>query len=443
VLAEHSSVLSALDEGAIRRLRSADRERAVEVLEELAVKTDVNNPSAFVVKALASHPHKRGHQGDVEALLAQHPQVQLSLDESAMLKLKGADPARAVEIIEDIVARGDVQNTSAFVVKALSTHPHKRGSPKNVVQLLARHPEIRDALDEAAAQKLGEVDQARAVEIIEDIVSRGDVRNPSAFVAKALNAYPYKRGGGAVEVPPARHAPFSVAATLASHALQRPAGPLERELAHHPWVSSALDAEALRMLGQADPDRAIEIVRDLAAKQDVRNPSAFAMQALKAFPQRRGDPNDLEAALARRPKIRAALDETAMLKLREAHPARAVEVIEDVAAKSGVHNPSAFVMKALVAHPQKRSHDDYLTAAVVQPASKQPRSAWGAPQATCTSPSDALDEQAQRMLAAANPARAEEILEELAEKGGQVRNASAFVARALHQFPFPRGRKST
>lgn len=233
---------------------------------------------------------------------------------------------------------------------------------------------------------------------------------------------------------------------------QRPGGIVERELSHYPLVSSALDAEALRMLGQADPARAIEIIRDIAGKQDVRNPSAFVMQALKLFPQRRGDPNDVESALARRPRIRAALDEAAMQKLRDADPARAVEVIEDVAAKTDVHNPSAFVVKALMAHPQKRGHEDH--AGAVLPMAKLLRPAWAAAGAarppleapllrTSTSPVDTLDEQAKRLLAAANPARAEEILEELTDKGAQVRNASAFVARALHQFPYPRGRRTS
>jgi len=449
-LSLHPAVRSALDEGAIRRLRGADPERAVEVIEEIAAKTDVNNPSAFVVKALMSYPHKRGHPGDVENVLEQHPSLQATLDEAAILKLKGADPARAVEIIEEVLAKGDVQNTSAFVVKALSAYPHKRGSPKSVVQLLARHPELRDALDEAAAAKLSEADPARAVEIIEDIVAKGDVRNPSAFVAKALQLYPHKRGG-ASDAPSVRSSPaiplVASVVNLPSIGGTRFGGMVDRELARHPGVLRGLDAEALRMLAQAEPDRAIEIVRDLAGKQDVRNPSAFVTQALKSFPQRRGDPQDVDSALARRPRVRAALDEAALQRLQEADPARAVEVIEDVAAKKDVHNPSAFVVKALLAHPQKRGREEY--SGIVQPLAKQPRPAPGGARpsrvgADCSSPLtlvSGLDEQAQRMLTVANPARAEEILEELAEKGGQVRNASAFVARALHQFPYPRGRR--
>jgi len=379
----YPTIGKALDAAAIKRLRSADPERAVEIIEEMGSKTDVTNPSAFVTKALMSYPRKRGHPNDVEALFARYPDIQHSLDDAALTKLRSADPARAVEIIEEVAVKGNVQNVSAFVVKALGTYPHKRGTPKTLAHVLARHPQIRDALDDVATMKLGEADQERAIEIIEDIAAKGDVRNPSAFVARSLQAYPHKRGSASDTMLARRNPSFF--APMHGHSITASGHLVERELCYYPMVARALDAEALRMLGQANPERAIEIIRDVAGKQDVRNPSAFVMQALRTFPQRRGDLNhfpqrrvdlsNVESALTRRPRIRAALDEAALQKLRDADPARAVEVIEDVAAKTDLRNTSAFIVKALATHPQKRGHDEYFGGA--QPRAKQFRTTGG------------------------------------------------------------------
>jgi len=372
-LAIYPTIGKALDAAAIRRLRIADPERAVEIIEEMGSKTDVTNPSAFVTKALMSYPRKRGHPNDVEASFARYPDIQDSLDDAALLKLRSADPARAVEIIEEVAVKGDVQNVSAFVVKALGTYPHKRGTPKTLAHVLARHPQIRDALDDVATMKLGEADQERAIEIIEDIAAKGDVRNPSAFAARSLQAYPHKRGS-ASDMMLARRTPLFFA-PMHGHSIAAPVNLADRELSHYPMVAQALDAEAFRMLRQANPERAIEIIRDVAGKHDVRNPSAFVMQALRTFPQRRGDLNNVESALSRHPRIRAALDEAALQKLRDADPARAVEVIEDVAAKMDLRNTSAFIVKALATHPQKRGHDEYFGGA--QPRAKQFRTTGG------------------------------------------------------------------
>jgi len=386
-LAMYPTIGQALDAAAIRRLRTADPERAVEIIEEMGSKTDVTNPSAFVTKALMSHPRKRGHPNDVEALFERYPDIQDSLDDAALSKLRSADPARAVEIIEEVAMKGDVQNVSAFVVKALGTYPHKRGTPRTLVHVLARHPQIRDALDDAATMKLSEADPERAIEIIEDIAAKGDVRNPSAFVSKSLHTYPHMRGGslqahpdmmrGSIQAHPnmmfARRAPSFAGGSVRGHSIAAPSNLVERELSRYPTVARALDAEALRMLGQANLERAIEIIRDVAAKQDVRNPSAFVMQALRAFPQRRGDGNNVESALNRRPRIRAVLDDAALQKLKDADPARAVEIIEDVAVKTDLRNPSAFVVKALATYPQKRGPDEHFVGA--QPRAKQFRAA--------------------------------------------------------------------
>merc|ERR1712039_72450 len=113
-------------------------------------------------------------------------------------------------------------------------------------------------------------------------------------------------------------------------------------------------------------------------------------------------------------KARAALD--------AADPARAQEILEELDAKGPeIRNPSAFVSKAVQQFSQARGR--------AAPASQLNVDLQGSPGY------DALDDKARAALDAADPARAQEILEELDAKGSEIRNPSAFVSRSLQQFP--------
>merc|ERR1712048_1065709 len=94
------------------------------------------------MKALKQHPHFRerelqrdtSQQVDVaqdagtefEQFLSQYPEIDRALDEGAFRALRAADPRRSIELIEDVVAKGDVRNVSGFIMKALKQHPHFR-----------------------------------------------------------------------------------------------------------------------------------------------------------------------------------------------------------------------------------------------------------------------------------------------------------------------------
>eukprot|EP00927_Polykrikos_kofoidii_P002896 TRINITY_DN11154_c2_g1_i1.p1 TRINITY_DN11154_c2_g1~~TRINITY_DN11154_c2_g1_i1.p1 ORF type:complete len:746 (-),score=173.30 TRINITY_DN11154_c2_g1_i1:51-2225(-) len=568
VLSNYPAILEALDDLALQTLRQADQERAVEIVEDVAMKGDVRNPSAFVVKALKEYPYKRVRGSDVEEALEKYSSVTADLDDTAINRLREADPARAVEIIEDMAAKEDVRNPSAFVATALNKYPFKRGSPGEpplqhqpqgsgfarqllqpgvyasspvavarhhqhqqqqqqliiqqqqillhqqqkqlqaaalaaqqqqqktfltrsskestvVDDALARYPSVRLSLDEGAVTKLQEADPERALEIIQDVASKGNVRNPSAFIMKALADYPQRR----------------------TNALD-----LDGILSRYPSISSALDDAAVTRLRDADPERALEIIQDMAAKGDVRNPSAFVATALGKFPNRRGPaPAPLltaapilaalplqaprsavpqqrmqssvrvvDQALARYPKLSQQLDDQAIIRLRSADQGRALEIIEDVGSKDDVRNPSAFVVKALTEHPTRRGRDEptpaflssgptlggivsALTGALTtlveqqqaqqaqqhqqqkrqQQQQQQPRryQQHGTKRQRLGGHAfDSLDESAQRSLRNADSERADEILEELESKGNSIRNPSAFVAKALQQFPHARGR---
>merc|ERR1711924_200179 len=143
--------------------------------------------------------------------------------------------------------------------------------------------------------------------------------------------------------------------------------------------------------------------------------------------------SDVERLLTRHPAIARGLDERALQQIRVADPMRAVEIIEDVAARPGIRNLSAFVAKALSTHPQKRGHKEGSLGRDAPPLENPKRRRLGAP--ADTDPRELLDEDARKRLDEADPERAAEILEELSQKSSEIRNPSAFVAQALRQYP--------
>lgn len=299
----------------------------------------------------------------------------------------------------------------------------------SVDQALARHPELRAQLDESCVQRLREAQPERALEIIYDVGSGSmEIRNPSAFIMKALVNFPTRRGAQNVD---------SI-------------------LARRPALKAALDEGALQKLREADPERAVEVIEDVASKPDIRNPSAFIANSLAKFPHKRGasamggsamggmsnhqlasavraiggnyDPfpplpagggTVVDWALAKYPRLRLVLDETALQKLRGADPGRAEEILEDVGTQINIRNPSAFVVKALAEHSERRG-----------PGGGGKRAKTGF---------ECLDEAARTSLQNADEERAAEIMEELNSRV-DIRNPSAFVARALQQYPLARGR---
>ncbi|CAJ1431803.1 unnamed protein product [Effrenium voratum] len=195
-----------LDEGALKILARADPERAVQVLNDLAAKTDVRNPSAFVAATLAKNaprhsqavpPASLSQARTIQEVIQRFPELDKVLDESARRRLAEVDFGRATELIEELAGRSDVRNPSAFVVHALgrsqATQPNANALPAvQAVQarlagpetVLDAFPAIAQQLDARAQQRILEVDPERARGILGDIIYRGDVHNPSAFVMK-------------------------------------------------------------------------------------------------------------------------------------------------------------------------------------------------------------------------------------------------------------------
>mmetsp|Transcript_114096 Transcript_114096/g.333491 ORF Transcript_114096/g.333491 Transcript_114096/m.333491 type:complete len:638 (-) Transcript_114096:71-1984(-) len=130
------------------------------------------------------------------------------LDEVVLEKMMVAQPERLMEIFQDLADMGDrVRNPSAFIQKSLKdfSEPRKRtaGSALDAggwstqkrahvepsEDLFARHGDVVSRMDEAAVAKLkGHHDQGRVQDILSEMSSKiADIRNPSAFVVRALS----------------------------------------------------------------------------------------------------------------------------------------------------------------------------------------------------------------------------------------------------------------
>lgn len=325
----------------------------------------------------------------INRLLVGYPGIKL--DDQAKEQLQKAHPNRAEEILDEIQNKGhEVRNASAFVFKAIQTFPLPRGEraggsgpdwdssvakiewkaqskranadhktpewnngSKAVAKMLKKNPEVANALDEGAKQKLLDADPERAIEIIEDVASKDEeIRNMSAFVCQALRTYPYKRGIIDQEDRINRF-----------ERIER-SKELDGLLSEYPRTASLIDEKAYQLLKECETARATEIIQDVVAKRgDVRNVSAFVAKAAYMSKTTRESVSvatdvdlwrSLDMLLGNNPKIKRALDETAMGLLYECEAARSVEVIRDVVAKGNVKNPSAFVTNALNKFPCKR-----------------------------------------------------------------------------------------
>lgn len=141
---------------------------------------------------------------ELEELLVAFPTLRkLNSDAWDMLLSEKVDRAIALETLADVVSM-NVGNPSAFVFTALKHFPGNRGErpvPLSAVdEALAKYPHIH--LDDQAMAQLQGASVARALEVIEDMASKNELRNPSAFVSMALRRYPEVRGPLGQCVPP-------------------------------------------------------------------------------------------------------------------------------------------------------------------------------------------------------------------------------------------------
>lgn len=216
---------------------------ALEVLKELELKVakeEIRNVSSFVYKMARQRiqgtpmPGKEAHSTLPSAFQGFFPQqgrgkggggtaslawiqetceqygLKGRLDETALQVMLTAQQQRIIEILQDMSDMGDdVRNPSAFIQKSLKDCPEpgirkrsvsqafenmhwetvKRAHLESTDDPLIKYKEILGQMDEAAVGKLrGHPDQSRVRDILAEMATKIlDIRNPSAFVVKALN----------------------------------------------------------------------------------------------------------------------------------------------------------------------------------------------------------------------------------------------------------------
>ena len=257
-----------LDEAAILALGQAETSRALQVIEDLATKSDVRNPSAFVASTLskAPAPPASGSAASVQEMLQPHPQLLKALDEGAMRRLGEVELPRATEVIDELVKRPDVRNPSAFVVHSLG---RSAGSPAPREDVLEAFPTVAARLDDRARVRVRDSDPVRAKEIMQEILNREDLQNPSAFVMKSLGYSQIRREDGGTTRTLTMQERDYLAATQ-----------VETLLSNYPNLRARLDNQAIRRMRESELTRVQEILQELDSRGDVRNPSAFVVRAL-------------------------------------------------------------------------------------------------------------------------------------------------------------------
>ncbi|CAE7818968.1 unnamed protein product [Symbiodinium sp. CCMP2592] len=404
------------------------------VIDELASKSDVRNPSAFVSSTIAKYPmlrpNLRQHNANlisgaapprsIYEVLQRHPGLEKALDAIALRRLEEVDIDRAADLLDDLAQRRGVRNPSAFIVHVLGrSTPAYDEQEGEVDRILQSYPHIRERLDSQALMKLSDADPGRVEEILQDMDSKGDVRNPSAFIVKALSSFPAPRHDANL---PHRQLPEPEMQNVGGSQMT-----IYDVLDRHPGLQQALDASALQRLEEADFARAADVIEELALRPDVRNCSAFVVQALRHAVAPTYDDHDgeVDRILLRYPAIRGRLDSQALMKLADSDPARVEEILQDMDSKGDVRNPSAFIVKALSSFPAPRHDATIPNQQPPEPEMQKMGNSWmwqdESPlhQLLSSDPGlrEALDDGAMRALEACDPERALEVVEDIIKKG--------------------------
>eukprot|EP00401_Gymnodinium_catenatum_P018432 CAMPEP_0117494854 /NCGR_PEP_ID=MMETSP0784-20121206/19828_1 /TAXON_ID=39447 /ORGANISM="" /LENGTH=282 /DNA_ID=CAMNT_0005289751 /DNA_START=75 /DNA_END=920 /DNA_ORIENTATION=+ len=260
-----------VDERASALLKELPEEAQQEVLQKLSEGLEagkVRNASAYVVGSV-------------------HSPATMGIDERALKLLQELPKAEQKTMMDKLRNTPNVQNPSAWVAKAVMSHPQRSGPwpmstpqvvmpPQQQQHLLPlrtwmpmpvqQHawpqqqvwaPSGHGALDERAKALLNSLPIASREEILSLLRQQNGVRNPSAWVAKAAMAAGATPLSGAV-------APQAGAAPAAGG-------------------GSKLDSKAQSLLDQLPMPAQQEILEKLRQETGVRNPSAWvAKAALKA-----------------------------------------------------------------------------------------------------------------------------------------------------------------
>ncbi|CAL1162389.1 unnamed protein product [Cladocopium goreaui] len=436
-LAKQPGLKASLDEAALQSLARADPTRAAQVVEDLTMKADVRNPSAFISSTLAQNPALRTSTGvgsaeSIQELLRPHPDLQKALDEGAMKRLAEVGLQRATELIDELIKRPDVRNPSAFVVHALSRTTAGTNAA-SVEDVLEAFPTVAARLDDRAQMRVRDSDPVRAKEILNEILNREDLQNPSAFVMKSLGHSRERHDG---------HGPTGLTMQERDYLA---ATQVETLLSGYPNLRSRLDGQAIRRMRESDLTRVQEILQEMDSRGDVRNPSAFVVKALADHSALRRPETSLvgaEHTVAAPALLAAQYMLAAQAAQAQLMPQLAIPGLTGLTSQysqlaglsglSGLPGLAASQIAGLTAPQIPQLAAAQLAAPQLTPPGFFLPSADPLQQMLALHPAVTaqLDERAMSSLQATEPARAVQVLEEIVTRG-DVQNPSAYVAASL------------
>lgn len=267
---------------------------------------DVRNPSAYITKAYNDRAHgKPGPMGgagrEYNALARRVEEVvrSMRLDDRASDVLRSGDPVRVRELLDSMPS--NVRNPSAYIMKAGNDWLHQSSPPYPQVYALPSAPrhayaapfafvapvapprpqrrrpreDVQNSeelearigllqLDEKAGDRLRSLEPMDAIAILESMDAAADVRNPSAFITKAVNDRLHGKVDprwGQVDVKDQRWDQVSA---------------LVEEL--------GLDERASRVLKELPAAEAYRVCNNLREKADtITNPSAYVLGAVNGI----------------------------------------------------------------------------------------------------------------------------------------------------------------
>lgn len=287
----------------------------------------------------------------------------------------------------------------------------------------------RPAVDQQAWDTLMSLD-SHAADILQELDLKTDsVNNPSAYIQRAVsNAL---RGQS---VPGLSHGRDPNPGLVT----QAPAA----QGAHYMVAPGIiLDEKATVALQGTAPEIAAQVIAELQTKdpREVRNPSAYVQRALsnaKLKAPQVAVPQEIQSAKNVGSDVSARLDDDARHALQEVSPEAAQHILQLLAeAGDKVHNPSAYVMKAVRNHQEgDRVRNDLSERGVGFVDRGDGGGAEGVVDGAELEEElrlVALDEKAQAALKSLPATSAVQILRNLRKQARQVSNCSAWVVKAV------------
>mmetsp|Transcript_88596 Transcript_88596/g.247833 ORF Transcript_88596/g.247833 Transcript_88596/m.247833 type:complete len:586 (+) Transcript_88596:69-1826(+) len=481
-----------LDEEALQALANIPLSAALELVEDTAGKGgDIRNPSGWIVKACTKivtgggkggkGPSRKGGGGKSAA---RAEELGLQLDDAALDALSSIPLSDALQLVEDTASKS-VRNPSSYISAACHTivasggkkggkggwhDRHEGGGGGMGSRSAARAAEHGLDLEDSALEALANVPLGDALNLLDDMAAKGagkggGIRNPSAYVISAcakMNSAPPAIGKGKGPGPgghtPSR--PALVAPSYSNRSADRAA-----ELGIH------LNDEAISALGAIALRDAYSLLEDMAGKGKgaIRNPSAYVIGAVNKMTGGGGGGGGSDwgsrniVGKGRAPAHGASLEQRiidlnrsgiwggekidveAMMALKRLSDGEAHDLLDSLEAKGGgsrggVRNPSNYIGAAVNrmvgesggGGPRKRTRTEYERPQYEDDRRGRGRVGRGdsmvAEEARRMGLS--LDGEALEALERQNEDDALQLLDQVAEQGGKIKNPSKYIASA-------------